>query len=300
MLSIIISSYQNDYYNQFEKNVKATIGAEFQYEIIKIDNPGTMGICTAYNLGASKAQYPYLLFIHEDVQFETQNWGDKLVQHLKRPEIGIVGLAGATRKTKMISSWYQLLVGDKDANRYNYKQVFKFQDRVPELRINNPLQEDTSSVITLDGFFLAIEFSKFNQFKFDESLLKSFHGYDLDFSLSVSAKYQNIVVYDILLVHFSEGKVNEGWENEVLLVHKKWMDILPIGKETLKNNELKMIENSVFYGALDRIFSYDLSKFAKLIIVWRILKIYKMKSKFFEWSFLMELRYKLFKLKTNQ
>ncbi|MEL1240098.1 glycosyltransferase [Flavobacterium flavipallidum] len=294
MLSIIISSYQKSYFNQFEKNVEATIGTGFQYEIIKIDNPGIMGICAAYNSGAAKAKYPNLLFIHEDVQFETQNWGDILIQYLKRPEIGIVGLAGATRKTKMISSWYQLLIGDKDANRYNYKQVFKFQDRATEVRTNNPLQEYTSDVITLDGLFLAIEASKFNHFKFDESLLKSFHGYDLDFSLNVSTQYQNIVIYDILLTHFSEGKVNECWEKEALLVHKKWMKTLPIDDGVLTNSEIKNLETAVLYDTLNRIFSYDLDKFSKLLLIWRILKTYKMKSKFFQKTFLVELRYKLF------
>lgn len=295
MLSIILSSYQNDYFNQFEKNVGATIGVEFQYEIIKIDNPGLMGICSAYNLGANKAKYPYLLFVHEDIQFETQSWGNKLIQHLKRPEIGIVGLAGATRKSKMISSWYQLLIGNNDANRYNYKQAFKFKDRATELRINNPLQENSVSVTTLDGLFLAIESSKFKQFRFDESLLKSFHGYDLDISLNVSTQYQNIVIYDILVLHFSEGKIDENWENALLLVHEKWMDLLPAVDGTLTIEEQKVVENNLFYGVLDRIFSYNISKFAKLVFVWRLLKIYKIRSKLFERSLVMELRYQLFK-----
>lgn len=295
MLSIILSSYQNDFFNQFESNVKATIGLGFQYEIIKIDNPGLMGICEAYNLGASKAQFSYLLFVHDDVQFETDDWGKKLIQHLKRPEVGVVGLAGATRKSKMISSWYQLVIDGRDANRYHYKQVFKFQDRAIELRINNPFREDTSDVITLDGLFLAIESVKFNKFKFDESLLKSFHGYDLDFSLNVSTQYQNIVVYDILLVHFSEGKVTEEWENEVLLVHEKWMSKLPIGKPELTSSESQAQEKSVLHGALNRVFGYNLTKLSKLIMVWRILKTYKMKSKLFEKSFLADLLFKTIK-----
>ena len=297
MLSIILSSYQNDLFDQFESNVKATIGFGVQYEIIRIENPGIMGICEAYNIGASKAQYPYLLFVHEDVQFETQNWGTILIQYLKRPDIGIVGVAGANRKSKMISSWYQLLINDKDANRYNYKQVYKFQDRATELRINNPLQENNSAVTTVDGLFIAIESSKFKQFRFDEALLKSFHGYDLDFSLSVSTKYQNIVVYDILLIHFSEGKVDEIWENEVLLVHKKWMNLLPVVNGTLTIEEQKVIESNFFYGALDRIFSYNISTLAKLVCVVRLLRTYKMVSKLFEKSLVMELKYKLFQTK---
>ena len=71
MLSIIISSYQPHYYTALEKNIAATCGVE--YELIKIDNPGLMGLCQAYNKGAEKAKYEYLLFLHEDVNVLTVN-----------------------------------------------------------------------------------------------------------------------------------------------------------------------------------------------------------------------------------
>ncbi|HBR11511.1 MAG TPA: hypothetical protein DD740_04740 [Chryseobacterium sp.] len=73
MLSIIISSYQPDYFAALEKNIAETCG--IPYEIVKIDNPGVMGICEAYNKGAALAQYENLLFLHEDVEFETKDWG---------------------------------------------------------------------------------------------------------------------------------------------------------------------------------------------------------------------------------
>ena len=296
MLSIILSSYQNDLFNQFESSVKATVGLGFQYEIIKIDNPGLMGICEAYNLGASKARYPYLLFVHEDVQFETQDWGTILIEYLKQPEIGVVGLAGATRKAKMISSWYQIVTAGKDANRYNYKQTYKFVNRATKLQLNNPFLEKSSCVLTLDGLFLAIENSKFKQFKFDQILLKSFHGYDLDFSLNVATRYQNIVVYDILVLHSSEGKTDEKWFEELLLVHKKWMDLLPTGSSELTEIDQKSLEDNLFYGALNGIFSYQISNFAKLILLWQLLKAYKMKSRLLKRSLFVELIYKLFKI----
>lgn len=79
IISIIISSYQPNYFLALEKNIAETIG--IPYEIIKIDNPNTMGICEAYNKGASKAQFENLLFIYEDILFQTKYWGrviDKL------------------------------------------------------------------------------------------------------------------------------------------------------------------------------------------------------------------------------
>ena len=92
MLSIIISSYQPHYYQALEKNIAETIG--IPYEVIKVDNPGKMGICEAYNHGAQKAQYDYLLFLHEDVLFETQNWGKELIELLNLENCGVIGVAG--------------------------------------------------------------------------------------------------------------------------------------------------------------------------------------------------------------
>lgn len=73
MISIIISSYNKDYYSQFIENVEKTIGVP--YEIIQILNIGAMGVCEAYNKGARQAKFEYLVFCHEDITFETKNWG---------------------------------------------------------------------------------------------------------------------------------------------------------------------------------------------------------------------------------
>ena len=51
MISIVISSYQPHFFAALEKNIVETIGVT--YEIVQIYNPGTMGICEAYNKGAN-------------------------------------------------------------------------------------------------------------------------------------------------------------------------------------------------------------------------------------------------------
>ena len=58
-----------------------------------------MSISAAYNKGARKAKYNYLLFIHEDIKFLENNWGQELLQsHNSNDNIGIIGLAGGTKK----------------------------------------------------------------------------------------------------------------------------------------------------------------------------------------------------------
>src|SRR5690606_169983 len=87
------------------RNIKATIG-ELPYEIIKVDNPGTMGICQAYNQGAQQAKFPYLVFSHEDIAFHTNDWGNIITEIFNQdPTIGLVGCTGGTYKSYQNTGW---------------------------------------------------------------------------------------------------------------------------------------------------------------------------------------------------
>jgi len=77
MISIIICSVNTAFLEQVNKNITATIGVP--YELLAWDNrDAKKGICEVYNWMASKAQYAYLCFVHEDILFETENWGQHL------------------------------------------------------------------------------------------------------------------------------------------------------------------------------------------------------------------------------
>lgn len=210
MLSIIISSYQPHYYTALEKNIAETCGVP--YEIIKIDNPGIMGICEAYNKGGAKAQYENLLFLHEDIHFHTLNWGVKLILHLQQPETGLIGVAGGTYIPVAPSSW----TTDKEHNFINIIQNNKERDK-PTLSKN--IQKNTP-VLTIDGVFMSMKKSIFDEFRFS-NYLKGYHGYDLDLSLRLSKKYKNYVTSDILIEHFSEGNPDENWYKANTLIRKK-------------------------------------------------------------------------------
>ena len=58
MLSIIVSSYRQNIFDQFEKSLSQTIGTE--YQLIKVKNKGNFGICEAYNKGIEKINYDYV------------------------------------------------------------------------------------------------------------------------------------------------------------------------------------------------------------------------------------------------
>lgn len=200
MLSIIISSYKPKYFNALEKNIETTIG-NIPYEIIKIDNPGKMGICQAYNQGAEKANYDFFLFLHEDLEFKTQNWGKTLTSSLEHPNIGCISVAGSNYIPNAPVGWW-----------FSKSADFRYllQNNIDHKTIN-----EDKNVLLVDGVFIAIQKQKYLEFKFNDNL-KGFHAYDVDFSQRVSQKYQNLITSKILINHFSTGKPDSNWFFDII------------------------------------------------------------------------------------
>lgn len=229
MLSIIISSYQDNYYNALEKNIAETCGVE--YEIIKIDNPGLMGICEAYNKGAKQAKYQFLLFLHEDLLFHTDHWGQKLIAWLQIPQTGIVGIAGSNYVANVPTAWWAkpdskfINIIETEA-KTNYHKKTEFEGNFKD-------------VYLVDGVFLACRKKIYDEFQFNAKL-KGFHAYDVDFSLKVATKYNNIVVNNILVEHFSRGRQSRQWLENIILTRNN--NTIPKQKIN-KNFELYAFNN---------------------------------------------------------
>ena len=224
MLSIIISSYQPHYFSALEKNIAETIGVP--YELIKIDNPGLMGICEAYNKGAEQAKNPYLLFVHEDVEFTTHHWGENLIKHLQKPDTGVVGLAGSAYVPNVPFAWW-------DNFEDTLMNLTQYEDR--QLVKNFSLNKKTRCAV-IDGVFMACTKTVLQTVKFNHRL-KNFHAYDIDFSVRTAAFYQNFVVNDISLKHFSAGNPNAEWWQEILAGRKFFGQ--PQHQKTDKKKELR-------------------------------------------------------------
>ncbi|SMC71151.1 glycosyltransferase [Pedobacter africanus] len=224
MISIIIASANKNLLNDVSVNIRETIGVE--YEIISFDNAGAAkGICEVYNKGIQAARYNLICFMHEDICIKTSNWGF-IVQDCfdTRPELGLLGIAGGRYKTLFPCSWY---IGSEKSDRYQLLQHFKHQTVAAKVDFNNPNNEKLSMVSSIDGVWFCTRREVLNEVRFDELLLKGFHGYDLDFSLNVGKKWDIGVTFDVLLEHFSEGKYDREWVKSILLVHKKWNETLP-------------------------------------------------------------------------
>lgn len=255
MLSIIISSYNENYFNQLENNIKETIGQDILYEIIKIENHNKYSINQAYNLGANKSSYQSLLFIHEDLLFLTKDWGEKLLELLLKEDIGCIGLAGENYESYFPSYWYS----NPDKKAHIIQEIDNgeiFMNKV-NFRKDRKIEE----IVSIDGVFIACKKEVFEKNKFDESL-KGFHGYDYDFSVRISRKYQNYVTSEILIKHYSSGSFTNDWLENVLKVRKK-NGFYPKFQKINKDLELQKAYNLIL---LFNRFNYSKLKSFKILI----------------------------------
>ena len=200
MISIIISSYRPEQYAALKKNIAATCGCI--YELIKVDNPNLMGICEAYNKGATMAKFDHYLFLHEDILFHDKYWGVKLLNHLSCPNTGVIGVAGGSYVPKAPCGWATI-------SPYNHLSLIQ-NDSIGKNQVHYKLDVSKKNVLGIDGAFLAVSKQTYLNHPFNEKV-QGFHGYDLDFSLRIAKNKKNYVVSDILLEHFSHGNPDIKW-----------------------------------------------------------------------------------------
>ncbi|MDD3078754.1 MAG: glycosyltransferase [Paludibacter sp.] len=219
MISIIICSRSSDISSVLKENIQNTIGID--YEIIVINNSeNNYSIFSAYNKGVNLSNFPYLCFVHEDVLFRTNDWGNELIGHLKDRNTGIIGIAGGKVMTKIPAQWssegkYKNIIQHRKNKVYTWKEPQGFQGI-------------SQSAILLDGVFLSMRRELFDKISFDEKI-KGFHGYDCDIcAQSIIAGFTNYVVYDILLEHFSGGNGDAQFYNNLITIYKKWEEHLPL------------------------------------------------------------------------
>lgn len=235
MISIIICSRAQTISNDLSGNIRNTIGSD--YELIVIDNSqNEYSIFEAYNLGILRSKGDFHCFMHDDILIHTQNWG-KILERIFNADsqIGLIGIAGSKIKTKMPSAWWDC---EDSCKRMSLIQHFANKEiRNWQIGWNNEAVEE---VVAIDGVFMLAR--KVEGIKFNERL-KGFHNYDLNLSFEYISKGLKIVVTkNILIEHFSMGKLDQSWYDSTLQVHKMYKKLLPLsaqGSYDFKKGEAK-------------------------------------------------------------
>lgn len=242
MISIIIASVNEELLAKVSENIKNTIGVD--HEVIAIDNGlSKMGLCELYNRGAKQARYDLLCFMHEDIEIKTENWGKIVVKIFNEQQLGLLGVAGSTYKSTTPSGWFPPAEFGTKSWRINIEQDSKYVDRPKQFDYYNPHHEQLSEVTCVDGVWFCTTKIIALKSKFDEELLKGYHGYDIDFSLNVGQDHKILVTYAILLYHASEGNFDSKWLREMIKVQHKWDYLLPKNCNQFSKMEVLNTEN---------------------------------------------------------
>ncbi|WP_035141641.1 glycosyltransferase [Flavobacterium daejeonense] len=235
MISIIICCRKKKIDFELELNIQMTIGCE--YELIVIDNSeNKYSIFEAYNLGIEQSKGEYLCFIHDDILFHTQDWGNVISNIFASDAyIGLIGIAGAKMKTKMPSAWwdcpkeYKMLniIQHLNSNIVEHQQIGWRENTIEE-------------VVVIDGVFMVAK--KLSFLRFNEKMF-GFHNYDMNLSLEcLINNYKIVVTKEILIEHFSLGTLNESWYTSTIKFRKLYRRYLPLKIDSLNSGVLKFAE----------------------------------------------------------
>jgi hypothetical protein len=272
MLSVIICSKKPKLLRKVSENIEETIG--IPHEIISINNEsGKYSIFQAYNLGAARSQLDYLCFMHEDVSLITKDWGKIVIETLRDVSIGLIGIAGSTIKTKAPGSWR---TGDLSLDRENVIQYYN-DGRAAKRNYNNPLNEEISDVVCVDGVWMCCRKAIWAQNKFDESRYKGFHFYDLDFSMQIFRKSKVVVIYSILIEHYSKGNADASWLENAMIFDDKWGNSFPVCVHPMGQNVIKNVEMNNYLYFINHLIHEEYHK--KFIIKYTIKLLISYKHK---------------------
>lgn len=273
MISIIICSRTATIAAELKSNINDTIGVD--YEMVVINNQeNKYSIFEAYNMGVAQSRYPYLCFMHDDIEYTTANWGLRVMEYFGNAQTGAIGIAGGPYAATMPGSWW--------AAGYGSMYILPPDPNVTEPNVSSTYKEQAHKheVLLLDGVWFCIRKSLFDRISFDSKNFKGFHFYDVDISMQIiQSGYKLFAITDILIRHFGKGDINLNWCNNAMVFNKKWQASLPRTCIDLTYNERCNAEYKTLSEYLGAMQANGYSK--KVIIKMAIARILKFRQGYF-------------------
>jgi hypothetical protein len=245
-------SIDNDFINMLTK----TSGVP-NIQIIPIENNGEYSLTEVYNKILLKSHNDILVLCHDDIYFDSKNWGQKILNHFKRkPDYGILGLAGTTNLPKSGKWWDDF---SKMKGIVNHEHEGKKWESKYSASSGNQIDD----VVLVDGLFIVINRKKIKE-KFNEEI-KGFHFYDVDFSFRNFIKDVKIgVMYDVRVTHKSIGQTNDQWEENRKIFSEKYKDVLPVKvkRNLTLESPLKVLLSCLFFKTFtgSEMYVYELAR----------------------------------------
>lgn len=201
MITVVYCTRQNN--PKHSEHIKKSSGIR-NIEIIEIVNNGE-ALTKSYNRGLEMATNDIVIFMHDDIEFDTNSWGNKILKHFDdNQEFGILGLAGTT-DISASGKWWEDRT--KMVGIVNHKNEGKKWESKYSISLGNKLAE----VLIVDGLFFCVHKKRIKE-KFNENV-DGFHFYEIDFVFrNYLAGVKVGVMFNVRVTHMSIGMTNEQWE----------------------------------------------------------------------------------------
>jgi GT2 family glycosyltransferase len=192
--------------------------------VVHIYFANRQGLATIYNQHIQRcAASDILLFAHDDVRFDDDNWPE-----LVRAALGqfdIVGVAGNVRLQENQPAWlFKPTRTDNPVFVWDYGYLSgEVSHAVNMQRATQVYGHAPLACQALDGVFMALDcaYLKRARVRFDEQF--AFHFYDLDFCRSAGRAGLSMGTWPIALTHMSAGAFGSpDWRRCWTLYQKKW------------------------------------------------------------------------------
>lgn len=219
-ISIVISSHLSKEENdKFTQHLKNTIGIK-DYQILIYENFNQYSLTELYNIGLNESKYDIVLFIHNDIFFNSKNWGKILLSKFNKSDYGILGIAGTTNLNEDGIWW-------SDSSKMIGIVNHKHNNKTFESKYSNSYGKDIIDVVAVDGLFIGVNKNKIQKGFVED--FKGFHYYDISFCIENYLKGVKLgILFDINITHNSIGETNDEFQKNRLKFTAKYDKNLPI------------------------------------------------------------------------
>ena len=216
MISVVYCT-KEDYPKHIE-HIQKTCGLK-GVEVIQYINKGE-SLTKFYNKGLEESKNDIVVFCHDDIIFNTKNWGKKLLNHFNNTDFGILGVAGTTSMPSTGKWWEE---PQKMMGQVRHSHEGKSWDSVYCPSFGDTILQS----VLVDGLFFAVNKPQIkNNFSKE---FKGFHFYEIDFCISNHLDGVKIgVTSNIKITHKSVGMTNDEWEKNRKQFVEKYTYNLPI------------------------------------------------------------------------
>ncbi len=224
-------------------------------QVIEKVNNGEKSLSQVYNEILSESLNDIVVLCHDDIYFDTKNWGEKLKKVFERnPEYSIIGVAGSTYLPKSGMWW-------EDRSKMIGIVNHEHEGKKWESKYSDSQQNNVKEVVIVDGLFICLDKTKIKK-NFDESV-SGFHFYDVNFCFQNYIESCKIgVITNIRLTHKSIGITNEKWEKNRVIFSEKYSDFLPSKIKITNNDKIKVLIGCLFFREFtgSEMYVYELAK----------------------------------------